>query len=506
MARAEAWDRLRRYAAAGFSIFIFALALWVLNRSLGRFDVDEVLAAARAYPGGSLALALVFCLASYAVLSGFDWLGTLYVGRSLPTFWVMLISFVSHSISHNAGFAILTGGSVRLRMYGIFGLGMGEVAAIIAFAGLSFALGAAAVASLAFILDAPMVAPLMRLPVPLLQVLGWGIFGLILLYLLWASRSRRPLAIGSWRLSSPSLPLGIGQILVAAADLALVAAALYVLLPLEQTGIGYIAFIGVYVVATLAGTLSHVPGGLGVFEGMLVLLLPELPPQQVLAAMLLFRLFYNLLPLLLGASVLAVFESVHRRQGRPPPAWVQALGPSVAGMLAFAAGTVLLVTGAVAPPTALPRLLAEPAHLLSGAAGGLLLILAWGMVRRSRQAHDIALGVLVAGAMLALARGPDWAAAAVLGLTLALLSAAGPLFDRDGRVPAPPWAWAGAASAVVAGAIWLTWHGEQGTIAMLAFDTADEGARAMRSNLIAVVSLAAVGLAGWKTRSEPAPR
>lgn len=483
---------MTKLLAGAASIAIFTLALWVLHRTIGRFDGAEVMAAARAYPGWVLTAAVLLTLASYLTLSGFDWLGLKHVRRSVPLGWAMLISFVSHAISHNAGFAVLTGGSVRLRMYASYGLGVVEVAGVVAFAGLSFALGVATLASLAFLIDASTVAPLLRLPVPLVTGIGAAIAGLVTLYLSWTVLAHHPLAIGNWRLATPSLPLALGQILVAAADLSLVAGALYLLLPLNPDRVSYPAFVGIYVVATVAGTLSHVPGGLGVFEGALVLLLPDLSGSAVLAAMLVFRVFYNLLPLLLAACVLVTYELIQRRRHTPEPPWLLTFGPAVAALLAFVAGTFLLVTGAVSPPVSMPRWIAEPAHSISGAVGAVLLGVSWGLLRQAEWAYRVAMAALTLGALAALGRGPDWQSAAVLAAAAAVLVAAAPLFRHvENRSTPLPWNWLGAAGAVVAGAVWLTWHSDAHAFHLLSFRSSDEGARAMRGNVVAIVALGA---------------
>lgn len=498
-------------AAGVFSVAVFLLALWVLHRTLGRFDIHQVINTAKSYPAGTLVAALLLALASYLALSGFDWLGLRHVGRPVPFGWTMLISFVSHAVSHNAGFAVLTGGSVRLRMYSAFGLGMAEVGGVMAFAGLTFALGVAALASAAFITEGALVAPLLRLPVGLITGLGIVLASILGLYFSWTALAKRSVAVGMWRLATPSVSLAIGQILVAAADLALVAGSLYLLLPLSGTGLSYPAFVGLYVVATIAGTISHVPGGLGVFEGALVLLLPGISAEAILAALLVFRVFYNLLPLVLAALVLAVFELVQRRRHAPEPEWAANLGPALAALLVFGCGAVLLVTGAVSPTVGLPNWMAEPAHLLSGAVAAILLMLSWGLVRQADWSHKLAMAALALGAVLALMRGPDWLTAAMLAGSAAILAAAGPLFRRTGENwDSLPLGWVGAAGAVVAGAVWLTWHGDTQALNVMSFATDDEGARAMRSNLMAVLALAT---AAWearpvtvKPRSEPPGR
>jgi len=482
--------RVRHAAAGAFSVGVFLLALAVLHRALGRLDFHEVLRIAGAYPAVALLGALLLAQSSYLALGGFDWLGLHHVNRSVPLSWTLLISFVGHAVSHNAGFAVLTGGSVRLRMYSTFGLGMAEVGGILAFAGLSFGLGVVALSSLAFIIEGSRIAPLLRLPPPLVAGLGWLGLGLLAAYFLWTALAHRPLALGRWRLATPSLPLALGQIAVAASDLALVSGSLYLLLPLEGSGIGYPGFVGIYVVATIAGTLSHVPGGLGVFEGALTLLLPG-NPTDILAALLVFRVFYNLLPLVLAALVLAVFELVQRRRHVAQPEWVLGLGPALASALVFACGVLLLWSG-TGVGSDLPDWLAEPAHLLSGASGGLLLVLSWGLLRQYRRAFDLALPVMAVGAVLALVRGPHWAAAGFLALAAAALAAAAPLFARSEALDTDPlpWGWLGAVVAVILGGVWLTWHGDPEAWRLFEFGPNSEVARPMRAELLAAVAVA----------------
>lgn len=486
-----------RHAMAGlFSVAVFLLALAVLHRVLGRFDLREVLRVAAAYPAEILLGSLLLAASSYLALGGFDWLGLHHVKRSLPLSWTLLISFVSHAVSHNAGFAVLTGGSVRLRMYSTFGLGVAEVGGIVAFAGLSFGLGVVALSSAAFVIEGARIAPLLHLPPAMVAGLGWAGLVLLVAYFLWTALARRPLAFAGWRLATPSLPLALGQIAVAATDLALVSGALYLLLPLQGSGIGYAGFVGIYVVATIAGTLSHVPGGLGVFEGALTLLLPG-DAAPILAALLVFRVFYNLVPLVTAALVLAVFELVQRRRHVAEPEWVLGLGPALGAALVFAAGVLLLWSG-TGVGSDLPALLAEPAHLVSGGCGGLLLVLSWGLLRQSRQAYVLALPTLALGALLALMRGPDWPAAGFLALAAAALAAASPLFVRrheDGEVI--PWGWVGAAAAVILGGAWLVWHGDPRAWRLLAFGPEAEAARTLRADLMAAIAVAA---AMWELR------
>lgn len=491
------WARVRRVVAGGLSAVVFLLALAVLHRALGRIDLQQVLDIAGGYPSVLLVGALLLALLSYLALGGFDWLGLHHIRRPLPVASTLLISFVSHAVSHNAGFAVLTGGSVRLRMYATFGLGIAEVGGIVAFAGVSFALGVGALAATAFIVEADRLAPLLHLPPPVLRIVGWGGCALLTAYFAWTAVASRPISLWRWRVATPSLPLAIGQITVAATDLCLVAGTLYLLLPMDGTGISYPAFVGLYVVATTAGTLSHVPGGLGVFEGALTLLIPA-STAEVLAALLVFRVFYNLVPLALAALVLAVFEVVQRTRHADQPAWILGLGPALAALLAFVCGMVLLWPHA-GLATTLPVWIAEPAHLLSGAVGGVLLTMPWGLTRQMRWGYRLSLAAMVAGAVLALMRGPSWTVAAILGFAVAALVAAAPLFhhaEPDDEII--PWGWLGASAAVLAGTAWLAWRGPSPDATLQSYAAMLDG-RPLRATLIAATAMI---VASWQLRRE----
>lgn len=452
------WDGAkRRHVMAGaVSVVVFVTALLLVHRVLGRFDAAAVMAAAAARPAPVLMAALVLASASYVVLVGFDWLGLHHGGRRLPAGWVALVSFASHAVSHNAGFAVLSGGSVRLRMYSAFGLSAGEVAGVIAFAGLSFALGAAALAAAAFLSQAGAVGGALHLPPAAVRAAGVVVAAVLAWHLGRSGRGRSEIAVGAWRFAVPPLRLGLAQMAVAAADLALVAGVLYVLLP-DRGGVSYPAFVGLYVVATLVGTLSHVPGGFGVFDGTLLLLLPDVDRAELLGALLIFRGLYNLLPLLLAALIIAAFEVTRRGRG---PAWLDGMVPAVGAAAVFAAGVVLMIVGAVAGVPDLPPGVAEAARLAAGGVAAVLLLVGCGLWRQEHAAWRVSLAALALGTAAALLRGPDWITAAVTAGVAVSLATAAPLFSRhDGGPGELSWGWLGAAAAVVLSAVWLTLHG-----------------------------------------------
>jgi len=80
------------------------------------------------------------------------------------------------------------------------------------------------------------------------------------------------------------------------------AAVLYVLLP-PGYGLAFLPYSAFFLLAQFGGILSHVPGGLGVFEAIVVLLLkPYVPAASIVGSLLAYRAMYYLLPLVIALA------------------------------------------------------------------------------------------------------------------------------------------------------------------------------------------------------------
>ena len=101
-------------------------------------------------------------------------------------------------------------------------------------------------------------------------------------------RGWRPLALGTWQVAVPAPPLAVAQIALATTDILCAGTVLYLLLP-NTVDVGFTAYVGLYVIAVTIGSVSGVPGGLGVIEGMLLLLLPGIAAPALLGTLLLWR-------------------------------------------------------------------------------------------------------------------------------------------------------------------------------------------------------------------------
>lgn len=298
------------------AVAVVSLALWTIHRELSRMRLSDLMDALTAIPLGSMLSALVFTGVSYLALTAFDYMGLRLAGRLVAYRRVALASFIAQAVTHSVGFAALTGTSLRYRVYLGTGVTLLDVAKVMVFCATTFALGMAALAAAATLTDAARVAAAVTLPVPAIMSLGGLLVVLLTAYTAFAHPLKRRLRLGRWSPAIPRAKGAVAQIALGAAELGLAAAALYAVLP-NDAGLTFLSFLGIYTIAILGGLMSHVPGGLGVFEGAMVLLLPQVPAAQVLGAMLVYRMIYNILPLLLALAALGLYEVVKGRRARP---------------------------------------------------------------------------------------------------------------------------------------------------------------------------------------------
>lgn len=450
-------------------LIVFALAMAALNHLSAEISLSALQAELAKVSMIDLALSALAALASYAVLTIFDWRGLVLVGHRVPWAEVFRVSFVANALGHNLGMAALTGGTVRLRGYARHGLDAPAIAQVIGMASLGFALGALTWLGGALLFETKVAANALHLPTVFLQTLGGLLWLGLGVFISWLGPAPRQWVVRGHVLRLPDRSSALLMWVVSVFELAFAAAALYVFLP-DNLPVSFLGFVGLYVLAIFVGLASTVPAGLGVFEASLLLLLPGEPSVALLAAVLLYRAVYYLLPLLLALFAVGV-ELINGSTLRSRWRWwgpVQkvahagtALWPPLLATTSFAAGALLLLSGSLplhqAQVPDVPLWLLEGSHLLGSVVGVLLLLLARGLAARVRLAWTLSIWALSLGLVAALIVGAQWPFLLVLigslfGLWLgrrrflrsvATLSGEGALH-----------AWVGAALVVVA-AIWI---------------------------------------------------
>jgi uncharacterized membrane protein YbhN (UPF0104 family) len=303
--------RVKRWAP-WITLLVAAVIAVMLFRALRHYNFADVLDTIRSVDRARLAMAILFAAGSYLTLTLFDTLAVRYVGRPLPYRRTAWAAFTGLSIGHTVGLAALSSGAVRYRFYSRWGLSPQDVAKVIAFCALTVGLGLLTLAGLAWTLRPAVAAGLTGLPRWAVHVVGIVCLGLAAGWVTLAATRSRPLRIFGRRIAMPSLPLAVGQIVVGTVNFALVAAALYQCIS-AVADVRYVEVAAAYVIGNTAAIASHVPGGLGVIEGVVLYLLPQ---AHILGAILLFRAVYYLLPLPLGLLSLLGAELYYRRRPR----------------------------------------------------------------------------------------------------------------------------------------------------------------------------------------------
>ena len=462
-------DRLRRALPAILGLVLFAIALEVLHVELRTVSWHDLTLDIRHTPLSHLVLAAILTVLNYAVLTGYDFLGFAYIGRRLPAREIARTAFLAYAIANSIGGLAIAGFSVRYRVYTRRGVTVEELSRLALWYSLTFWLGLFALGGLSLALDP--LSSAAGLPTPgLIRLVGWLLVVMPVAYLVAAKVRQTPLRLWRFDVPLPSLRLGAAQLALSSVEWTLFAAVLYVLLPASE--LSFLAFLGAFLAATLIGLASHVPGGVGVFEGLMVVFLrPFLTAEQLLPALVVFRAIYYLIPLIVALVVLVVDELGQPRSSVAQVAGVlgpltEQLTPRVLAALTFLAGVVLLLSGAIpASPgrlswieRVLPLAVVESSHFLGSVAGAVLLVISQGLARRLDGAYYFAVVTIAAGAVASILKGLDFEEAVLLIVVLLVLRRARPAFYRrtaffDTR-PSP--ARIAATIAALGASIWLT--------------------------------------------------
>lgn len=300
--------QLRQIFSYLLSFLLLALCLWAIAHELRAYHYRDVLQSLMAIPKSRLSWAVWLTICGYLVMVGYDILGFCYVGRSLNWSKLAVTNFISSAFSNTIGFALLTGSAIRYRFYTYWGVPVLAIAQVIAFANFTFWLGMFTVAGLIFLLHPLAIPTQLHLPVTTVRPIGIIFLLLMAIYLFSSLLIKRTLTIHSHTFRFPKLAIALLQIAVSSLDWMLAAAVLYAILS-SNTNLAYIEFLGIYLLAMFAAVVSNIPGGLGVFETVILLLLSaKTSAAAILGSLLAYRAIYYLLPLLLAATLLGYFE------------------------------------------------------------------------------------------------------------------------------------------------------------------------------------------------------
>lgn len=454
------------------TFFIVVLALFLIHNLLQHYSYREITNEVGSIPREKIGLAILGTFLSFFVLSFYDVLGLKYVEVRVSFLRTLVTSFTAFAISNSIGLASLAGGSIRLRFYSRFSVETNRILSMIAFIAVSFWLGYLAIAG-ATILFFPLELPAeIHVPKILLQVLG-GLFVLVpFAYVVLCSFNfQTQKKIGPFEFKFPSLKIAIPQVLVGVLDWTLAGSILYFLMP-DDLRADYFPFLSIYLTAQLVSLISHVPGGFGILEALLIYFLT--PEHQttpaIVASLVAFRVIYYLIPMLVAAGGFVAVEAYAKRHLAKPFSRVaiqfsRLVVPDLITILVFVGGVILLISGSTPPVHSRLLLLSEwiplgaieASHFLGSCIGITLLILARSLASRSHAAWLLTVCLAIAGALVSLAKGLDYEEASLLIVLAGILFVSRSEFDRPSNLFSESFSpsWIVAILTALVGAIWL---------------------------------------------------
>ncbi len=317
-ARPSMQKRFRHLIGPLFGVTLVAIAIIVLAEKVSVLNWGEVQTQYLRLSWLRLGTALLLTTIYYTLVTGYDALAFRVIRHTLPYRRIALASFTGFAFSHNVGLTTLSSGSVRYRIYSSFGLTAKEIAKVIAFATLSFWVGLLAATSAVFILIPIRPHHLLHLPFATVRPIGWIALGCLLCYIWIVTNALHGKKIFSLELPHLKLKYVFAQILIGAGDLLLGCLVVYILLP-HSKAMGFPHFFEIFLLAYVAGLFSQVPGGIGVFEGVLILLLPKVStPAAIVGALIVFRAIFYIIPLIVSVMLLATHE-IRINRGKVKP-------------------------------------------------------------------------------------------------------------------------------------------------------------------------------------------
>lgn len=460
---------LRRWAGPLAALLVFTLVVIVLHHQLAHLHVRRVLAHLHAIPRRQVLAALGFTALSYWLLTTYEVLALTYLRRAMRYSRILFTSFIAYSFSHTLGFAAFTGTAIRFRLYATAGISAIDVATVSVFCSLSFAIGLATILGLSLVFAPEHAATVLHLHRHWSVLVGTLLLTAVSAYALWACLARGTLEVRGWALRAPGPAIGLTQIALGILDLSLSSAVLWSLLP-AGAHIAFVPFLGAYAAAVIAGIVSHVPAGVGVFEAVILLTLPGIPTDALLGSLLAYRVVYYLVPLvfgtlLFGSKELSAQLAVFARAQQLASTYIAPVVPQIAGALTFLAGALLLFSGATPAVDErlafldrfLPLAVLEVSHLTGSVVGLGLLVLARALFRRVQAAYYISVWLLVAGVCASLLKGLDFEEASLLVLVLGVLMLGRRAFYRPTAILSERFTpvWVASITGVILMAVWI---------------------------------------------------
>jgi phosphatidylglycerol lysyltransferase len=526
------WLRIIKHPAVRIAVplVIAVIVIFALHRFASHVTWNDVKADLVAASPVLLLKALAFAVLSFVGISFYDALAVNLVAPSKVPFRIAaLAGAAGYAISGLLGVSYLTGTAVRYRVYSSFGLDLASVTGVIAISWTGFCSGLALVFGGLLVFHPLGLSAILPITPALETGAGLAILGGLAAYLFWLATGKRKLKAGGFGIPLPGAKLGTLLTGAGLLDLTSAAMVLYVLMPADLVqNLPY--FVTIFFGAVALGMLSHSPGGLGAFEATIIAGLGAAGRSDVLAALLLYRVIYTIVPFIVAAVGLGLMAAIARRReltGGAQIIWraFRPLVPPVAAGIVLLAGVLLLVSGSLPAEQSrlgvlrdlLPLSFIEVSHLVGSIVGLFLIVVARGLYRKLYRAWVMAMALIALGLLASLLKGLDWEESLSMLATMAVLGLFRPAFYRADSVSVfrLNGTWVVTTLALLAAVFWIGLfaysHSPYRNVLWWDFTWHGDASRFLRASLASAITLAVItfnslmiGKASRK-RLEPVP-
>ncbi|WP_375616716.1 YbhN family protein [Bartonella sp. AP58NXGY] len=302
--------KIKQFIWPLIGILAMLISIRILYIKLSAISFGDVLERLSNLNAQHWLLACLCSLLAYAALAGYDRIALQHLGHKISWIFIAICSFTTYALSHNIGASVFSGAVVRYRAYKMKGLNGTEIAILVGFCSFTFVIGTILLLGIVLVLQPEIITLIHEeLPEWLGTTVGAILLSCIALYTFGSWLQLKPLRLGKKiQLSYPQLKIVIQQLLISPLELLGAAGIIYAVLP-HNADIHFISVLGVFLASFTITLLSNAPaGGVGVLEALFITGMPNINPTDVIAALIVFRILYLIIPLIISLFVVAIFE------------------------------------------------------------------------------------------------------------------------------------------------------------------------------------------------------
>ena len=461
-------NKLLKIIIAPLGIIIFIVAIMLLSNEMKNYTYQQILDTLKAIPSIKIIFGLILALSYYVILGGYDVVAFKYINVPLKFKNVVFTCFISNALGNNTGYSMLFGGSIRYRLYSLYNVSMINVTKVLFFSSATIWFGLLIIGGVVFTFF-PVDFTDTKLFFASSRPLGILFLTIVTAYTLLSILKSKPIKFFKWTITFPNIKITLWQMLLATSDWVIASCTLFVLLPHGE--IPYITLLQIFLVAQMLGILSQVPGGMGVFETAIVMMLPQATESSaVMGALLAYRAIFYFFPLGIALILLATHEFFRAKRrfkvlarfygGRMASLVPQALSISI-----FIGGAIILFSGVTDVSSSIIHrldnyvspVILDCLHFIISVIGIMLLFISRALLLRIKKAHTMAVWLVSLLLPLALVNGYGYEKILTIIVLLAVLIPSKKYFYRTLNIMAPKlnWLWFGAISAVFVASTWL---------------------------------------------------